>query len=702
MARVMQAVPRVEAVTRPRSAIVTSLLVLTILGWALAASPAAAPATANEGAAAAEARAAYKAHDEARLEKAAAAWVAEAPASAEAQLSLGVALIWQNQPERALLPLRRRVALRDDADGRGWLGLALRDAGDFQAGERELRKSLGEQPNSALVQGWLSGDLSFQGRYHEALEAARAALALAPDSASTQEAVGHYTAAAAWVFPPEALSHHGKGRWLLERRRWKEAIAAFDAALAIAPSFADSEYHSAWAYEKLGDRAGAEQRWRRALAGYKPSERVLSTAAQYHLGYSIGINGTPDERKEGMTLLRGALADAASWQVAGYSFALGQVCESVGDLDCTREAFLRFMSGPESVRSQDFPEEKARELARISLGNLGCVSTAGEQERYTPENCPPIDSARHFQAGVLHGIGGRTDEAITEFTAAVAASPRFSLARLSLGQALLSKGRYAEAEVQLRAALDSQGLGLSGGLKKTAKQCLASALVNQEKHPVEAVRLGLAGIEGTASEPATRAWINLTLGRAFAQAGNPRCAAERFNWAAEAKEADEKVRVRAREQLAKLPPDLRAAASRCFEYEKYLEADLPALVNKIISASNGAYGEGKFRLVDVETYRIRAKSEGKRRPLSPSTAFIAKEWAEHMGKDPNHPIVRLYRTEVLVSTGGKEWWLPIQEPLLEAWDQEVKPGSSADLFIWFPGGVSEQLVFMVAEFRACQ
>jgi hypothetical protein len=106
--------------------------------------------------------------------------------------------------------------------------------------------------------------------------------------------------------------------------------------------------------------------------------------------------------------------------------------------------------------------------------------------------------------------------------------------------------------------------------------------------------------------------------------------------------------------------------------------------------------------VDIETYRIRAKSGGKRRPLSPSAAFIAKEWAERMAKDPNHPIVRLYRAEVLVAAGEQEWWLPIQEPLIEAWDQEVKPGSSVDLFIWFPGGVSGQLVFMVAEFRACQ
>jgi hypothetical protein len=148
--------------------------------------------------------------------------------------------------------------------------------------------------------------------------------------------------------------------------------------------------------------------------------------------------------------------------------------------------------------------------------------------------------------------------------------------------------------------------------------------------------------------------------------------------------------------------DPRAAAGSCFEYEKYLEADLPALADRLTSASNGAYGEGKFRLVDLETYRIRAKSEGKRRPLSTAATFIAKEWAERMAKDPDHPIARLYRTEVLVSAGGKEWWLPIQEPLLEAWDQEVKAGSSADLFVWFPGGVSGELVFMIAEFRACQ
>ena len=679
----------------------TAVTLLASLGLALA-SPAATGSSAQAEAAAVEARAAYQARDGARLEKAAREWVAGAPGSAEAQLSLGIALIWQDQPEQAVTPLRRRVALLDDADARGWLGLALRDSGDFKAGEAELRASLATAPGSSLVQGWLSTALSFQGRYREALEVARTALALTPDRPDAQEAVGHYGAASTWAFPAEALAHHGKGRWLVGLRRWKDAIAEFEAALALAPGFADCQYHTGWAYQQLGDRAGAERRWRRALADYKPGERILLTAATYNLGHSLGLLGAPEDRKEAVALLRAALAEAESWQVAPYAFALGQVCEAAEDMACTREAFLRYASAPPSLRSRDFPADQAQELARQTLGSLGCVPRPGEPDRYDPTLCSSLEAARLFQAGLGHAAQERVDQALTEFSAAVKETPRFSLAHLSLGDALMSKDRYAEAETELRAALDAKGLGLPLRLERTAKQLLASALVKQAKSPIEAVRLGLAAREGTNGDPANRAWIDVTLGRAFAQAGNPRCAAERFSWAAATKEATDVVKARARELLEMVPESSRATADRCFEYEKYLEDDLPALAAKIISTSGEAYAPDKFRLVSVETYRVRVRSMGRRRPLSESARFVATKWAEHLAKDPDHPIAQLYRTEVLVSAGGKDWWLPIQEPLLESWDQEVKPGSEVELFLWFPGGVSRQLVFMVAEFRACQ
>jgi tetratricopeptide (TPR) repeat protein len=63
---------------------------------------------------------------------------------------------------------------------------------------------------------------------------------------------------------PTAASHRARGEILSREQRWREALEAYDAALALDPRNARAWRESAHVLEALGDEKGAMQRRRRA------------------------------------------------------------------------------------------------------------------------------------------------------------------------------------------------------------------------------------------------------------------------------------------------------------------------------------------------------------------------------------------------------------------------------------------------------
>lgn len=99
------------------------------------------------------------------------------------------------------------------------------------------------------------GDEHYQaGRYEAALESWQAALALDPQSIPL---------------------HFNVGNALRYLRRRTEAIAAYDAALAIAPKFAMAHHNKATCLLQLGDYAAGfrEYEWRKACPGFNEDAR---------------------------------------------------------------------------------------------------------------------------------------------------------------------------------------------------------------------------------------------------------------------------------------------------------------------------------------------------------------------------------------------------------------------------------------------
>jgi hypothetical protein len=63
---------------------------------------------------------------------------------------------------------------------------------------------------------------------------------------------------------------------------------------------------------------------------------------------------------------------------------------------------------------------------------------------------------------------------------------------------------------------------------------------------------------------------------------------------------------------------------------------------------------------------------------------LLRKW-EKMMKRPVS-VVELFQTEVLFREGNKEYWLPVQKPLIDALKKEVKFGQAINAYVIFMGG----------------
>jgi hypothetical protein len=66
----------------------------------------------------------------------------------------------------------------------------------------------------------------------------------------------------------------------------------------------------------------------------------------------------------------------------------------------------------------------------------------------------------------------------------------------------------------------------------------------------------------------------------------------------------------------------------------------------------------------------------------------------------NHrfPATQLFREEVLLEEGGKNYWIPIQSNLIASLDAEVKPGTQAEWFVACLGREGKDIVLLINEF----
>lgn len=104
---------------------------------------------------------------------------------------------------------------------------------DWAGAERHLRRSIDLDPDYATARQWYAELLAILGRFDEAIEQGRLAARLDPTSAVTAHSLAH----------PLLASH-----------RWREALDAYEEALARDPGFSYARLGMIWAAALAGDR----------------------------------------------------------------------------------------------------------------------------------------------------------------------------------------------------------------------------------------------------------------------------------------------------------------------------------------------------------------------------------------------------------------------------------------------------------------
>jgi tetratricopeptide (TPR) repeat protein len=229
----------------------------------------------------------------------------------------------------------------------------------------------------------------------------------------------------------------GLGRIALERRDYAQAVAQFDAALALRPDATRIHYPLALAYRGLGQQEKADAHLRLRGAGDLPPDDPL------------------------MDQVRGLLQSASSHELQGSK----AIEERRWD-----EAVAHLQKAVELAPAQAF----TRLNLATSLYMSGKADAALEQYRQALRLLPALARA-HFGVGVILGSRGQDAQAIDAFRAAVSADTAYVEARLTLANALRRTGRIEEALDQydsvlaLDPALSQAEFGFAMGLVRLGR-----------------------------------------------------------------------------------------------------------------------------------------------------------------------------------------------------------------------------------------
>ena len=171
------------------------------------------------------------------------------PKQPHVQANLGRLLIATGRSADAITPLRAAVRARPDlSDTYFMLAQAQGNVGDLENAERNYRTALRLDPNATAAKAGLGGLLNDLGRPREGEEVLRGAL-------------GDTNA------PPflMAAAEHNLGVSLKLQRRYREALASFDAALARVPDLPLAGYNRANTLVHLGRNDEAVEGYRHYL-----------------------------------------------------------------------------------------------------------------------------------------------------------------------------------------------------------------------------------------------------------------------------------------------------------------------------------------------------------------------------------------------------------------------------------------------------
>ena len=326
------------------------------------------------------------------------------------------------------------VAKPTDAAAVGSLGRALHAWELWDAAQQAYQRAQALSPRTFEWQ-YLDGVvLQRLGRYKEAAERLKAALALSPDSLPTRVRIGdalfdaREIADAKAVYAElvkipasEPMGHFGLGRVAAIEGRHDAAIEHLERALAFVPEWGAANYALAGAYRAVGRREDAKR------------------ALERHQQYGPRWPTVKDEILEAVASLRD---DARALLYRGLKLM------EQGDLQGA-------IAAHEAAVERD-PSLAEAHANLISLqGRAGNWAKAEEHYRAVVQMKLFLDDA-HYDYGVILGLQQKWDGAAEEYRQALQVNPRHARAHNNLGQVLERTRKFDEALDHYRQAVDSQ------------------------------------------------------------------------------------------------------------------------------------------------------------------------------------------------------------------------------------------------------
>ena len=142
--------------------------------------------------------------------------------------------------------------------------------------------------------------------------------------------------------PQESLDRCARGQAAMFQGRWPEAAHEQRNALRYAPGFTWCIALAAETAWRLGDPAGAERLYRRAVAEYP--DRLAPLRADAQAGLAAFLVGKGGNAAEAAALARASLA--VRGERAATLDVLARACGAAGDAGCARDAAERLLRRP--------------------------------------------------------------------------------------------------------------------------------------------------------------------------------------------------------------------------------------------------------------------------------------------------------------------------------------------------------------------
>lgn len=212
------------------------------------------------------------------------------PQRAQVHLALGLALLYQQKIDAAVISFRRAVALEPNNGNTHYqLGRALVDQRKPQEAEVELRKAIVLSPDGNMSYLSLGNALADQNKPDEAIAAYRQSIQVSPDQPlaysflgdtliwqkRTDEAIANYQEMIR-RYPPLSSGYQGLGSALSQKNRFSEAIAAYNQAATRDPTELSILTERGKVYALAGDTPKAMADFREAVKFHPKAADALN------------------------------------------------------------------------------------------------------------------------------------------------------------------------------------------------------------------------------------------------------------------------------------------------------------------------------------------------------------------------------------------------------------------------------------------